>query len=175
MQWDRSNTIGIAKTSCCFCHGNGMRIVRKRKEVACSCVHRSVFRACWNRFRECAAIGAQFGTVSWEKCPGPQGRGGFSRKREEYMADFCLVSRRALDEPDYRIFRYHYLLGAPWKLCCRQLKMDRGNFFHAVYRIEQTLGQVFAELEPYALYPLRDYFNAVVPSSDLKPTLSRAA
>jgi hypothetical protein len=33
-----------------------------------------------------------------------------------------------------------------WKLCCRQLGTDRGNFFHAVYRIEQKLGRVFAEL-----------------------------
>jgi hypothetical protein len=37
--------------------------------------------------------------------------------------------------------------------------MDRGNFFHAVYRIEQKLGKVFRELEPYPLFPLSDYFN----------------
>ena len=43
-------------------------------------------------------------------------------------------------------------MGADWKLCCRQLGMDRGNFIHAVYRIEQELGRVFAELEPYGQY-----------------------
>jgi hypothetical protein len=78
------------------------------------------------------------------------------------MADFCLVSRRALNEQEHRIFRYHFLLGADWKLCCRKLNMDRGNFFHAVYSIEQKLGRTFAELEPYPLYPLRDYFSGTI-------------
>ena len=82
-------------------------------------------------------------------------------KREEFMADFCLVSRRALDDFEYKIFRYHYLLGADWRLCCRQLKMDRGDFFHTLYRIEAKLGRIYAELEPYPLYPLREYFNGV--------------
>jgi hypothetical protein len=40
--------------------------------------------------------------------------------------------------------------------------MDRGAFFHAVYRIEQRLGRVFAELEPYALYPLSEYFGGMI-------------
>jgi hypothetical protein len=39
------------------------------------------------------------------------------------------------------------------------LKMDRGNCFHAVYRIEQKLGRAFRELEPYALFPLDEYYN----------------
>ena len=37
--------------------------------------------------------------------------------------------------------------------------MDRGNFFHAVYRIEQKLGRIFRELEPYPLFPVDDYFH----------------
>jgi hypothetical protein len=74
------------------------------------------------------------------------------------MADFCLVSRRFLDEFEYKVFRFHFLLGADWKLCCRQMKIDRGTFFHTVYRIEQELGRTFGQLEPYALYPLNEYF-----------------
>ena len=42
------------------------------------------------------------------------------------------------------------------------MKMERGDFFHAVYRIERKLGRIFAELEPYPLYPLPEYFNSVV-------------
>ena len=57
------------------------------------------------------------------------------------------------------MFRYHFLLGADWKLCTRKLDIDRGNFFHAVYRIEQKLGRVFRELEPYSLFPLDEYFH----------------
>ena len=78
------------------------------------------------------------------------------------MADFCLVSRRSLDPSEHQVFRFHFLLGADWRLCCRQLKIDRGNFFHIVYRIEQKLGHVFAELEPYPLYPLNEYFAGVI-------------
>jgi hypothetical protein len=81
------------------------------------------------------------------------------------MADFCLVSRRVLDEFAYKVFRYHFLLGADWKLCCRQLQIDRGTFFHTIYRIEQQLGRTFAELKPYPLYPLDEYFGGMVQKS----------
>jgi hypothetical protein len=80
-------------------------------------------------------------------------------KNEEYTADFCLVSRRSLSLREHRLFRFHYLLGADWKLCCRKLEMDRGAFFHEAYRIEQKLGRVFRELEPHALFPVDEYFN----------------
>jgi hypothetical protein len=78
------------------------------------------------------------------------------------MADFCLVSRRMLDEEDHRLFRFYFLLGADWQLCARRLKMDRGNFFHAIYRIERTLGRAFSEIRPYPLYPLDEYFGGTV-------------
>jgi hypothetical protein len=80
-------------------------------------------------------------------------------KNEEYIADFCLVSRRTLNEVEYRIFKFHFLLGADWKLCCRKLNIDRGDFFHHVYRIQQKLGRTFREVEPYALFPLDEYFH----------------
>jgi hypothetical protein len=69
------------------------------------------------------------------------------------------VSRRVLTDYEHTIFRYHFLLGADWKLCCRKLEMDRGNFFHSVYRIEQALGRAFRELQPCPLYPLHEYFT----------------
>ena len=88
------------------------------------------------------------------------------------MADFCLISRRALDEGEYRLFRYYFLLGADWKLCARQLKLDRGSLFHAIYRIEKTVGRAFAETKPYGIYPLDEYFGGVtrdVPVLPLEP------
>ncbi|MEO8369781.1 MAG: hypothetical protein ABI806_11305 [Candidatus Solibacter sp.] len=78
------------------------------------------------------------------------------------MADFCLVSRRVLTDDDHRLFRYYFLLGADWQLCARRINMDRGNFFHAIYRIERLLGRAFSELQPYALYPLDEYFGGTV-------------
>src|SRR5208282_2331196 len=78
---------------------------------------------------------------------------------EEYIADFSLLSRRTLDDFEYRLFRFHFVLGADWKLCARRLGVDRGNFYHAVYRIEQKLGRKFREVEPYPLFPLDEYFH----------------
>ena len=97
--------------------------------------------------------------VSLESNPGRQRKSVWGMKNEEFMADFILVSKRTLDEHEYKIFRYHFLLGADWKLCCRKLNIDRGTFFHDVYRIQQKLGKTFRELEPFALYPVDEYFN----------------
>jgi hypothetical protein len=163
MQWNRSTAIGLASGSCTLCHGDGMRPIHKTRETPCNCVFRSIFRACYNRFRECVALGDQTKAVSLDHGGGSRPGGHtYSRKREEFIADFSLVSRRVLEDSEYRIFRYFFLLGADWKLCCRQLKMARGTFFHDVYRVEQILGREFAELEPYALYPLNEYFGGVV-------------
>ncbi len=166
MQWTRSNTIGIAKNQCTYCSGNGTRLVRNGKEVPCNCVFRGIFRACLNRFRTCASKGLHTSTVTLELCHGREGRRTYSRKREEYMADFCLVSRRALDDFEHKLFRFHFLLGADWKLCCRQMGIDRGTFFHTVYRIEQILGRTFAELRPYPLFPLDEYFTGMARYED---------
>jgi hypothetical protein len=100
--------------------------------------------------------------VRFEIIGGQERRPVWGRKDEEYIADFCLVSKRFLDEYEYKLFRFHFLLGADWRLCCRQLKMEKGVFFHAVYRIQQKLGRAFRELTPYPLFPLDEYFGAVV-------------
>jgi hypothetical protein len=162
MLLNQSNAIGLAKMSCSLCHGVGVRLIRIDTEVPCNCIFRAIFRACLNRFRQCTISAEHIGSVSLEFCRGSEGRRIYSRKQQEYVADFCLVSRRTLDEVEYTVFKYHFLLGADWSLCCRQLKIDRGTFFHMVYRIEQRLGRIFCELEPYALYPLNEYFGGVV-------------
>ena len=162
MQWNRSNTIGMAAESCKYCQGNGTRTVYKKKTSPCNCVFRRIFRACLARFRDCAENGTPFGTVSWEFCAGVGGRRVYSRKQEEYLADFCLVSRRVLNDEDYQLFRFYHLLGANWTLCSRRLNMDRGNFFHAIYRVERMLGRAFSEIRPYPLYPLDEYFGGTV-------------
>jgi hypothetical protein len=126
----------------------------------CNCVFRAIFRICYARFRKNASKEKYISRVSLEANPGRQRKQTWGMKNEEYMADFCLVSRRILDDAQYQIFRFHFLLGADWHLCCRRLNMDRGTFFHEVYRIEQKLGRAFRELEPYALFPLDEYFGS---------------
>ena len=170
MEWTRSETLALAAPRCNACVGLGLRIGRNKTAHPCNCVLRAIFRACFERFRQCASREKYMSKVTLDFIPGRERRGSWGRKDEEFAADFCLVSRRTLSGLEYRIFKYHFLLGADWKLCCRKLEMDRGNFFHAVYRIEQKLGRVFRELEPYALFPVDDYFHG--PSKDITSCLA---
>ena len=159
MEWTRSETLALAAPRCNICLGLGLRIGRSDTTHPCNCVLRAIFRACFERFRDCVNREGYMSRVTLDPIPGKDHRGAWGRKYEEYAADVCLVSKRTLTEFEYRIFRYHFLLGANWKMCCRKLNLDRGNFFHAVYRIEQKLGRIFRELEPYSLYPIDDYFH----------------
>ena len=87
------------------------------------------------------------------------------------MADFCLVSRRTLDDFEYRIYRYHHLLERTVG-CAVLPRTEDGarRLFPAVYKIERKLGEAFAQLEPYPLYPAREYCNSMVHKHDLEMT-----
>jgi hypothetical protein len=81
-------------------------------------------------------------------------------KSVEYVIDFEHVAQRALaDLPvEAAVFTMHFLHGRDWHMCCCKLRLDRGEFFHAVYRVEKRLGVVYSTLKPYCLWPLREYF-----------------
>jgi len=159
MEWNRSETLALAMHHCTQCHGSGLRIGKRGNIGPCNCVLRSIFRICYERFIRCATQERHLSRVSLEPHLGQSRPSTWGRKDEEYIADFCLVTRRALTDFEHRLFRYHFLLGADWKLCGRNLGLDRGNFFHAVYRVERKLGRVFRELQPYPLFPLDEYFH----------------
>ena len=178
MEWNRSETLPLGRQRCVYCHGVGLRQTESG-EVACKCVFRAIFRICYRRFRECAGASQDSTRVSLERAVSSDRGGVWGRKEEEYAADFCNLARRSLSESDHKIFRFHFLLGADWKLCCRKLGLERGLFFHAVYRIENTLGRVFHDTQPYPLYPLEDYFagprrqhQATVVSMPAKPAVA---
>ncbi len=97
----------------------------------------------------------------------------YSLKREEFMADFCLAARRSLSDSDYNIFRFTFFLGADWTLCCKRLNLDRGTYFHHVYRIQGILGRNFAEMKPYPLYPLDEYFGGSIRKDAMSDLRSR--
>jgi hypothetical protein len=160
MEWTRSETLALAMNTCTQCHGLGLMRGRGGSNSPCNCVLRAIFRVCYRRFQEIARVERRVSTVRLEMGHGAEGRIFYSRKDEEYLADFCLVAKRTLTEAEHDIFRFHFLLGADWKLCCRRLNVDRGTFFHAVYRIQQKLGRTFRDLQPYPLYPLADYFSS---------------
>lgn len=167
MNWTRSETLALANQHCSLCYGLGMRPGRGLTEKPCHCVFRAIFRACYARFKQCHDHGGQIcRAASLEFCHSRSGltrKNIWSMKSEEFIADFELISRRVLgqDTLAHRLFRYHFLLGADWKLCCRRLNMERGEFFHEVYRIQQRLGRAFRECRPYALFPIDEYFGGV--------------
>lgn len=158
MEWNRSEVMVLASAKCTACEGTGER-TKSRKPALCGCVLRAIFRACYQRFKECANKDLDMSRVSLEHAVTRDSSSSWGRKNEEYVADFLLIAKRTLTEEEHRLFRYHHLLGADWRLCCRRLGMDKGSFFHAIYRIQQKLGQAYYATEPYALYPIREYFT----------------
>jgi hypothetical protein len=157
-EWTRSATLALASHNCAQCHGLGLR--GTTFDIPCDCVLRSIFRICYERFHEYATSDRHLGRITLEVHNGPDRRVTWGRKEEEYMADFILLAKRTLDEDEYRMFRLRYMLGADWQLCARKLKLDRGTYFNRVYSVQKKLGRAFAELEPYPLFPLSEYFHS---------------
>jgi hypothetical protein len=157
MEWTRSTTLALSSQKCTLCHGMGLR--EGRFSNPCDCVLRSIFRICHERFVQYATSEQFMTKVSLEIHSGPNRRGTWGRKEEEYMADFINLAKRTLNEEDYRIFRFRFLLGADWRLCARKSGLNRGRFFHSVYRVQELMGRALVELKPFALFPLSEYFH----------------
>lgn len=166
MEWTRSETLALAFNACTQCFGMGVRSLRGGRVKPCSCVLRSIFRACYARFRSSVEKQRHLSMTSLDGAHRGGCRNTWGRKNEEYVADFYLVTRRALNKSDWKIFSAHYLLGADWRLCTRQLKLDRGQYFHSIYRIEARLGLVYRTLAPYPLFPTDEYFQGATGPDD---------
>jgi hypothetical protein len=156
MEWNRSETLVLASAKCKHCKGTGLRQLLEGPPEPCNCVLRTIFRGCFRRFVECAC------TVSLELAVTQQAGAGWSRKNEEYLADFALIMRRVLTQEEQKLFRYHYLLGADSALCSKKLGIEKGVFFHTLYRIQHKLGRALRETEPYALFPTDEYFTPMM-------------
>jgi len=151
MEWTRSDTIALANNSCTQCHGLGLRLGKKERMNPCNCVLRAIFRACHARFRHCATKEKYMSRISLEQVSSRERSFSWGRKDEEYMADFILLGRRTLSEFDFKLFRFHFLLGADWKLCCRRMGIDRGTFFHASIAFSRNSAGFFEKWNPTAL------------------------
>lgn len=166
MNWTRSDTLALANQRCTICRGIGLRDGKKLDKLPCRCVLRAIFRICYQRFVECITVDSSISQARIERRPGKTGNITWARKQEEYIADFLKITARTLTTAQFRLFRYHFLLGADYGLCCRRMNIDKGTFFHAVYRIQQKLGKAFRDTEPYSLFPLDEYFGGTIRSLD---------
>jgi hypothetical protein len=159
--WDRSECLALANQECRWCWGMGYRM-RGRRVSVCNCVLRAVFRRCFNQWLTIQQFPGYLAHVTLDRHHSGSRCGFvFGNRAAEYSADFELVSRSALlDDPRaLDIFRLHFLLGAGWRECCKQLHISRGLFFHLVYSVEGRLGRALRELRPYALHPIEEYFS----------------
>ena len=169
-EWTHSETIGLANVRCQKCNGTGLMPGAHRDgKSPCNCVLRNIFRACLKRFYFCDDNEPYRSKVILTPCQGADVNCTWTRTSEDYMADFYLVAKRFLEEDEFRIFRFHFLLGADWKLCCRRLGIERGTFFHAVYRVEQKLGRAYREIRPYSLFPPDEYFGGTIRKAKALP------
>jgi hypothetical protein len=162
----RSKWVALALATCANCEGTGMRSAR----TICGCIYRNITRECMNKVRDCMAGHHIARPMRIDGVTKKLGSRTFGHKPEEFASDVYLTAQRTLtDAAEWGIFRFHFLLGADWKLCCRRLNITRGAFFHSVYRIEQNLGRTFLELKPYAIWPLDEYFQVTSRTVDVRP------
>lgn len=140
---DKDFPYWMAAEHCSVCAGAGKR----KSGIACNCVYRAMFRECWSAFR---------GEVT-----GSQKIGAFwGRPAEEYATDLLLIVRRTLTDDEMRLFRFYFLLRANWRLVAAKLKIENPTqFWHIVYRIQAKVGRALHECGPYALHPVREYFE----------------
>lgn len=162
----RAHALAMSSASCTRCHGGGLLWGQDGKSIRnhlswnpCTCVLRAIFRACYNRYRECCEATGATGHVHLELLgqPHPPRRNG--RPREEFCADFCLIAGRTLSALNLALFRLFFLHARPWYDCCQMLNLERGTVFHRIYLIQEQLGMAFHNCAPYALWPLHEYFK----------------
>ena len=53
MNWDTLDLTELGQASCGACEGTGGRLTKKGEIGPCECSLRAVFRACYERFRQC--------------------------------------------------------------------------------------------------------------------------
>lgn len=135
----------LASEKCKLCSGWGMVATYHGGHRLCYCVYRQIFRACLSVCLEIEAQPVtQWGSVA-----------------TEYCADVRAIAKRILSAIAFRLFELYHLGEAEYLDCLRQLPgLDRGVFWHHVYKIERELGM---EFQRAGLYPAHRYFGQVRP------------
>jgi hypothetical protein len=158
--WRPFDVIGLAERSCAFCGGSGFRSPKTGFGLPnpCGCVLRSIFRTCYRKFLECTNM-PKLRKVSFWRSHGAVGKLFAGMHREEYIADFTLISRRVLSDSERQVFAEYFLFRRDLNRCCQFLRIDQRDFVSAVRRIEEKCGRAFRETRPYSLFPISEYFE----------------
>ncbi len=165
----------MADPRCWRCRGTG-EVTNRYGARVCHCVYRRVFRVCMRRYEQSRSFGGLLcGAGLAQRVSRCQGLSTEPRAYREaaYTADIELTAKRALTGRTMAraIWWYHFMHGCDWQNCIRLIRyqvglpLDRGNYFHEVYRTEVMLGRVFLEMRPYSLCP-QEYFGFYRRTSD---------
>ena len=148
---DRKMILATASEQCTVCYGHG-RMIRD----VCHCVHRKAFRESLETYlmlrEDAVSMGANVPlTLS------VRGYVSYGMPLADYVIDFDQTARRALTRHQLALLSLYHIAGQPWHVCAPKLRLDRGEFFHQVYRTERLLGCALMETTP-PLYPKARYF-----------------
>jgi hypothetical protein len=152
--WAEIDPTVVSLRQCRYCHGEGFVRGRGAERRPCDCVLRGIFYAATEYVREW-----------WTgEIPDCSTRWTFGYRAKELRVDIDLAAKAVLGAADYRIFDLRFTLGLDWPACCRVLRMDRGAFWHRVYRIAAIVG---AEIVERGIWPLGRYFRQQMPAESL--------
>lgn len=162
MEWNLQTAGALARYDCPACRATGLASVSQGlAAVPCACVCRRVFQVCYRRFRRCATADPSARIVAFNESPrGVDRHLVWVRRNEDYCADFQASGRRALNDELYRVFRFYHLLGGAAELVARRTGLSLRQLFRHIGQIEQLVGREVALMEPYSLYPPKDYMRA---------------
>jgi hypothetical protein len=154
------SVIALAKTGCEACNGLG----RQAGGEVCSCVGKHCFDVVMAKFRYASAGHHLTPPIRIDHFVSGGGKSVGSRlANEEFCADVFLTAKRALNEEDFRLFRFRHLLAADVNLCARQLGTTREACIQRLQYIEARLGETWRTIKPYHLYPPNEYLRARIP------------
>jgi hypothetical protein len=163
--------MALSLEGCARCHSPGVYLKDRAKvETPCPCTDRGVFRAVLAAYKHYSiSIGLSIRTnlSQFSTQHSRQGRRADGRRVEEWCADVWLTSKRNLTPHQWQILRRHHIRGEDWT----RFGISKGQLFHEKYCLEQKLGRVFRELQPFALYPIQEYFSDSTRSlgADVRP------
>ncbi len=160
--WTHPEVLPLAKFKCPSCFGLGFprETLNLQKGLPCTCVLKAVFRICFKKYENIK--NSEYRGPSkqgWDIVAFNTSRRVYGFKDQEFLADFISITRRTLNEIEFRIFSSYYLNNIDYQQLCIRHRLSKGNFFHLVYRIQMKLGQAFRSTKPYPIYPVDEYFS----------------
>jgi hypothetical protein len=137
-----------ADPRCTQCRGTG------RRKVVCGCCFRRAFRQCLDNYKAAAIRLACCGEVPVLELVGSGVSAGI--KRAEYVADWERIAATSLARGQQKLLRLHFIEERRWQDCLVPLDLDKGEFWHEAYRVQERMGKALAEA---GLWPVGSYFG----------------